>query len=118
MTIKNKTSDPFIQEFSPKELMINIVNGKLFYRSRDKLFEVFANEVTTATSDFGGETTQNPSFDALVLNLTASGTVSASQGIFPTLNAVQATSSKEHMILFLIDLILLVQILLLKIEEN
>lgn len=96
MTIKNKTSDPFIQEFSPKELMVNIVNGKLFYRSRDKLFEVFANEVTTATSDFGGETTQNPSFDALVLNLTASGTISGSQGIFPALNAVQATSSKEH----------------------
>ncbi len=93
--IKNKTSDPFIQEFATTDLLINVVDGKLFYRSRDKLFEVFANEVTTATADFGGETTQLPSDDLLAFNITASGLITASLGDYVSLVVDRFTASHQ-----------------------
>ena len=54
--IKNKTSDPFIQEFATNDLFININEGTLFYRSKNELFRVEGSKVETLSSDFGGQT--------------------------------------------------------------
>ena len=54
--IKNKTSDPFIQEFATNDLFVNINEGTLFYRSKNELFRVEGSKVETLSSDFGGQT--------------------------------------------------------------
>ena len=54
--IKNKTSDPFIQEFATNDLFVNINEGTLFYRSKNELFRLEGSKVETLSSDFGGQT--------------------------------------------------------------
>ena len=54
--IKNKTSDPFIQEFATNDLFVNINEGTLFYRSKNELFRLEGRKVETFASDFGGQT--------------------------------------------------------------
>ena len=40
--IKNKYGDPIIGEFAPNDLVVNIVDGNLFFRSNTQLFQVEA----------------------------------------------------------------------------
>ena len=48
MGIKNKSRDPSVNEFSPKEIVINTTGGTLFYKSNNKLYKVRGDEITTA----------------------------------------------------------------------
>tara|TARA_R110001592_G_scaffold363309_1_gene683635 strand:- start:3959 stop:5503 length:1545 start_codon:yes stop_codon:yes gene_type:complete len=52
-SIKNKVGDPIIQEFAPNDIIINIKDGKMFYKSQTQLFEVLHTRSVLSASAGG-----------------------------------------------------------------
>lgn len=46
-TIKNKFTAPRLTEFSPKDLVIDVKNGHLYYKSNKSVFKVVGNLFST-----------------------------------------------------------------------
>ena len=56
MAIKIKHNDPTLNSFSKNDIVINIKEGSLFYKSNTNLFRIKGDNMkTTTTESFGGE---------------------------------------------------------------
>ena len=51
MAIKIKYRDPKITDFKPEDIILNITNGTLFYKSKSKIFKIQGDDISTAVTE-------------------------------------------------------------------
>ena len=51
MPIKIKNRDPKSTDFSPNDIIINIKDGTIFYKSKDAVFKIKGDNIATPTTE-------------------------------------------------------------------
>jgi hypothetical protein len=59
MPIKTKNRDPKSTDFSPKDIIVNVTDGTLFYKSDKALFKLQGDNLNTLTTENPLESTIN-----------------------------------------------------------
>ena len=72
--IRNKFTDPLLHEFAPTDLFVNIEDGKLFFRSKNKLFLI--NAVVSGSETFIQGITGNTTNNSVALINNVGGNIS------------------------------------------
>ena len=54
MALKIKHRDPKITDFKTEDIVINVKTGTLFYKTRNKLFKIQGDDLSTTATEFSG----------------------------------------------------------------
>ena len=57
MSIKIKNRDPKSTDFSPNDIIVNVKDGTIFYKSDKGLFKLQGDNLNTPTTDNSAEST-------------------------------------------------------------